>query len=369
MTPQLWKGGVIQRLVEVAKSEYRSALEILFINHRNIPRLSVFPGKDAFGLIELNGPIKEELEEVNKLITLAKSTFSMRIGPIFSEYFAPLIDLAEQLKLLTDELKPEIIPDIVNSLRKYPAEQPVSLFKKDTVEYYTAILLESLIIQWRKQPDALRDTQTIKSLQQIKDLMTPQLQVGMCAKCGNFELLMGSHPLRRKLNCPKCSHLQICARVYLFNEQFSELKKDDKDLAYFIYNYMQSLGVQAELFKMFPPDVELDVYLKDSNTDIECTILLREKLAIDKGDAKSIAGDLSKTKIEKRLDLFHKIGIKRVIFFTNLLKDDSERLEKEIQERLKAKNIRFEIRVVPRTLEDFFNALDEEVKIALKGRP
>jgi len=351
-------------LVDAAKSELVPALEVLFVNRRNTPKFVVFPQKEIFGLIELECCAKD-LQDSHELITLARSTFSGRIETPLPDYFGLPVNFRKELGLLGVELTPQRLPEIARMIREFEIKQPPTLFEKSTLDFYIALLLDSLLQMWRSQSDVFRDKKVIKSLQDL-GLIEPRLQLSLCTRCHNFELLMGSQHLGVS-KCLKCNKKRICVRIHVFREDLSELKKEDRDLPCFIFNYLKRFGARVSLFDWIGPDLEADIYLPDSDTNIESTTTLWEKLAIDDEDVKRIAGNLAKRKIEDKLDVLRAKGIKRVLFASNLSVDDSARLEKQITERLKAKDIEIKVNIVPRDLKCFISKLDEEIDMASKG--
>jgi len=354
----------IQRLVNAANSKLAPALEILFVNRRNTPKFRVFPQKEILGLIELEGSTKD-IQEAQRFITLAKSTFSAGIDIPLLDYFGTLINFREGLGLIGDELTPKILPDLAKRIREFELEQLPTLFDKSTIDFYIALLLDRLIQMWPTQSEAYRKKEVVKCLQDL-GLIEPRLQLSFCTRCLNFEMLIGSQHLGSS-KCLKCNRKRICVKVHVFREDIYELKKEDKDLACFVFSYLKRFGVQTRISDWLGPDLEADVYVLNSDTDIECTKTLRESLAIDEEDVKRFAGDLVKKKIENKLNALQSKGIKRVLFITNLSVDDSARLERQITERLKAKDVELKVDVVPRDLKRFIAKLDEEIEIALKG--
>lgn len=356
----LTRDEVIQLFINVAKSELKSFLKILFINHRLLPTFKIIPRKELLGLVEICG----QVSEAKKFIGLAKGKFSMRLSPEVLQTLSLPTSLIEQLTTIRDKLKPEIMPELIESFMRSQLSGPIPLMEKTLVECVGAFLLEHLITLWDKQPDDIKDNRMIEYLNQ-QELILSSLQVSVCPKCGSFELIIGSYPLSDS-PCFKCNVKRICARVYAFDENFSRLKISEEDLPLFICKYLDIMSasiIKAEPFKWFTPDTEVDVYVKESMIGVECKSFIRE-LTISEEDVKSKAGELV-----KKLERYYNVGIKKVIIVTSLSEHDSNRLHDYISKGVKSRNIHFEgIKVVPGIVNRLLNTLDDEVKELLKGQ-
>jgi hypothetical protein len=352
---------ILQRLVDAAKSEFKQALNILFINHQLIPAFTIFPGKKILGLVQVYGREDEAL----KSISLAKSKFSVRMVPMLLKDFSSVKSLFNQLENELSKLRPEIVPELVNRLISSQITEPIPLVSKNIVEGFIAFLLEYfLTILWPKQSKSIKDTQQMIEFFVQQELMHPWLQVCVCTQCNGFELIIGSHPYNESL-CPKCHIQRLRVHVYLFDEQFSRLKMNDEDLPLFISKYirvMSASSVEAEPFKWLKPDTEVDVHVKDTEAGIECKTFVRE-LTISQEDVKSKTGELI-----QKLERYYKVSIRRVIVATSLPEHDSERLEDSLRQGLENKKIFFEsIKVAPGIIDRLLQLLDGEIKEALRS--
>jgi len=354
----LTRDEVIQRFIDVAKSELKSFLKILFINHRLLPTFKIISGKELLGLVELHN----QALEAKKFISLAKGKFSMRVPPELLRALSLPTSLIEQLATIREKLRPEIMPELIESFMRTQLSGPILLMEKTFIDCIGAFLLEHLITLWDKQPDDVKDNRMIEYLNR-QELILPSLQVDICPKCGSFGLTIGSYTLSNS-SCSKCNVKCTYARVYTFDENFSQLKMSEEDLPLFICKYLNIMSasvIKPVPFKWFTPDTEVDVYVKDGMIGVECKSFIRE-LTISEEDVKSRVGELV-----KKLKRYNNIGIKRVIIVTSLSEHDSNRLRDYINREVESKNIHFEvIKVVPGIVDKLLNTLDDEVKELLK---
>ena len=351
--------GVFQQLVEIAKSKLKDGLNILFVNHQLLPVFTVFPAKSVLGLIDVRG----EVEKAEESISVAKSKLSLRVLPTLLKDLSPINSWLKQLENFKAELKPDVLPELINRLITSQLTGPITFVEKPLLEGFTAFLFENLISLWRKQCKDIKDVELlIKHLSQ-QGLIQPWLQVNVCTKCHGFEIIYGSNPLSDMV-CSKCNVQSMYARVYLFNEYFNQHKMRDEDLPRFICRYLRTIlppSIKVESFKWFGSDTEVDVSIKDV-IGVECKTFVRE-LPIGEEYMKGKTG-----KLVEKLKRYRKAGIKRVIVVTSLPKDDSILLEDDLMKRLENEKITFEsLNVISGIIDALLQVLDNEVKELPKG--
>jgi hypothetical protein len=352
---------LLRQLVGIAKSEFRQALNILFVNHRLLPSIKLLPtNRESLAIIKVNGSTEEAAKEAAKWISSAKNKFAMSLPQTLRQP-EPITSTLKQLEAQLGKSPPEeIIPELVNRLMKSQLSEPIPLVEKIVLEGCIALLLEYyLVVLWPKQKRSIEDLQTISDSLTQQGLLQPWLQVSVCTKCGNFELIIGSHPTRESA-CPRCNTQPLRVQLNIFDERLSELKmSNDSDLPSFISKYLETMSpsCKAEPSKFFTPDTEVDVYVKHRNIGIECKTFLRE-LAISEEDVKNRTGEL----IEK-LERYWKVGIKKTFTVTSLQGPDAKRLEDNMRKKAQEKKMSMEIRVIPGNIDELINVLDNEILV------
>jgi len=105
------------------------------------------------------------------------------------------------------------------------------------MEYIAALMLESMIDQWRKLLSILRDEALLDALRKL-DLIHPYLQVSACPRRANFGIIVSSYACWTPC-CPKCNAEPTSPSVFLLDETLSRLKQDrDKDLPAFAAQFL-----------------------------------------------------------------------------------------------------------------------------------
>jgi len=349
---------VFRQLVQIAKSKFKECLSILFVNHQLLPVFTIFPTKSVLGLIDIRG----QVEKAEESISLAKSKFSLQVIPTIKD-LSSIDSWMKQLEIFKSQLKPAILPELINRLVTHQLAKPLSLVEKTLVEGFIAFLFENFINLWRKQCKDISDVQLLIERLSQQGLVQSCLQVSVCTRCHGFELICGSHPLSDS-PCPKCNAQRTYARVYLFDEQFNQCKMRDEDLPRFISRYIEDMSgssIEAVPFKWFGPDTEVDVSIEDV-IGIECKTFLRE-LPIGEEDLKSKTG-----KLTKKLQKYYNAKIKHVLVISSLLEYDTRLLETDLLRKLKDAKIMFEsIKVIPGAVDSLLQALDSRIRELLRG--
>jgi len=104
-----------------------------------------------------------------------------------------------------------------------------------------------------------------------------------------------------------------------------------------------------ETHREMPPDVELDVYL-------------REELELSEEDVKSRAGEFF-ADIKKKHE---KSGVDRFLIITNLPCGDSAKLRDNLVTRLKADCLNIDCQMIPGGIGKMLQSFDDEIARALK---
>jgi len=345
---------IAQQLVEMSLSQCRSILQILFVNPRLLPRFTVLPGKQVLGLVELTGC----LEKAREIISLKKSIFSLRAIPSISRDLNGVSDFIRQVLTQLDSIHPETLQELIPRLVTSQLSEPIPLIETATLEGVIAFLFENFANIYDKQSMGLKDTSvTIKYLHNL-GLIKPWLQASICPHCFGLELVVGSHPLNNS-PCSKCNLPRIHARIYLFEDQFSQMKMKEEDLPLFISKYLQvrSAGsINSTPFKWFNADTEIDVYVPKNCCGVECKTFLRS-LTFGNDDLQQ-----KTSKLVGKIGRYCEVGLKNIIVVSSLNEADSAHLEQNLVKRLKKTDISFEsLTVVPGTIDSLLNALDNRI--------
>jgi len=267
----------IERLLAASKSTSNVALNILLVNVHKLLSFDVFGGQEGLGIVRVKGP----KAQINEYVSLAKSRFEMVEAAPFFETLPSYLEQLDSLKTLTTGVTPQQIRDLWLELFDFKTHASVSVLQPRLVEFISAAMLEALVSQSHSLPFCLQQPVVLDALQRLH-LIHPYLEVALCSRCGHFSLLFGTFPIGGD-KCSQCNNELMCAGIFLLDSTLCELKKDNnKDLALFIFKFLNNVSagqILAEPSKRFPPDTEIDVYLGQSKTAIECRLYLNPEIS------------------------------------------------------------------------------------------
>lgn len=343
----------IERLLAASKSTSNVALNILLVNVHKLLRFDVFGGQERLGIVRVKGP-KAQIEE---RISLAKSRFEMIEAAPFFELLPSYLEQLDSLKTLTTGITPQQIRKLCLELFDFKAHAYVSLLQPKLIEFISAVMLEALIDQSHSLPFCLQQPSVLDALQRLR-LIHPYLEVALCSRCGQFSLLFGTFPIGGD-KCSQCSSELTCAGVFLVDSTLCELKKDNnRDLALFISKFLNSASagqILTEPSKCFPPDTEIDVYLGQSKTAIECRLYLNPEINRSEQEIRSRAGELKK-EIKSKCD---NSGAQQFYYVTNLPESECASLEQEIRKQLAEDGSSISATVLPGDVDIILRRLQE----------
>lgn len=188
------------------------------------------------------------------------------------------------------------------------------------------------------------------------DIAEPLLQVSFCPKCKNYRFTICEYPMPQAC-CPNCKEEWLDVTAFILKDPYQDLKQQNRDLPIFISGYLKNKATYSistyPLVPLKQKEGEIDVYIKESETGIECKCF-QDPRVITEGKLSSEAGN-----IKKQVEQYFKIGLKRVILVTNLSEPDSERLHKILKERYSQ-----EVKVLPGEIDQLLKALTELAKEA-----
>jgi len=203
------------------------------------------------------------------------------------------------------------------------------------------------------------------------DVIEPILQVSICPKCTNYQLTLSTCPTI-KTTCPKCGENWTTQTIYMFKGQLGKIKAENQDLPLFISSYLKQKTSFSTIFgeiRIYPnaqtetkatpnkETVEIDVYIPDFQTGIECKAYTNPTTPMTKDRLNGMTGDI----IENHVKKYSKIGIDKIFVVANLPENQAQKLENALKAAAaESLGIKLEtIKVVPGNVETLLQSLDD----------
>lgn len=346
----------ISRLVFCSKiKSYEDALQILFVNSQKIPKLKSGFWEDRYFLIDVSGDNQDRRRTMETAIQEWTDT------------------LEEYGKEIARKMKEEGIggkQEILNSplgkvdltfedLSNYPWLQTPTQ-KKGII----STVLKKSLIEYARESELLKMLMKKKNLIGIlsdKDMsiIEPWAQIGICNVCKTYELISttkGSRPKR----CPHCKRKNLTTTIYGFDEEFQKHFIHNKVLPIFCVTYINSRAKKniAKPLKLKDEQGkdkgDIDVYIKATNTGIECKLSLEH-------DPAPTQFDNHYDEILKDLKNYIDYGVKNLIVITNIEEHRAAVLKKKLLEGL---NLDSEttLRIIHRSVPLLLETLSKEAE-------
>ena len=349
----------IERLVFCSKIEtYKNALEILFVNSQKIPKLKAGFWREYYFLIDVSGDNVDDRRSMESGIAQWKKVleeYKNESGHIDEE------EVKEKAKEFVDSSFGKV--DLTfEELSRYPWLQ-LPIQKKGIV----SILMKKSLFEYERESKLLKRLMSETSFLDLlsdKDLhlVEPWAQIGICHVCKIYEHISTTHGLRAK-KCPQCQQQNLTATIYGFDEEFQKHFISNKALPIFCASYINDLTGKkvAKPQKINDDDGkncgDIDVYIQDTKTGIECKLSLEHEPSDSQFDNhyKEIYNDLKK---------YIQYGVKNLVVITNIEEHRAEILKKKLEDELNL-NSEISLKVIHRSvilLLDYLSHEAERVK-------
>jgi hypothetical protein len=322
--------------------------------------------------------IDEDPDEVGETMELLEAKFTTAISPLVSSGAK------------------KFVPKILDNLRKGISESKISIDNETAVQSFiigqvTQILespdnpLNRLLVQgafrfgevvaagvfdllaklWRGHIQSTLEEidyeDMVEGLRKL-GLIESRLQVSICPSCANYELVV-SRFLGEPDECSKCGEAWTTARLYTFVPAYEKVKLSNSDLPLFISAYLRHKV--SQLAPLGTLDVrpnavlswkglhyEVDVYLPQFDTGIECKIFENSFAPMTAARLGSIQGPLT-----KQIKNYTSVGIRKIGVVTNLPTDANEKLKSAATKTLQSGSAVVEM--IPGNVEELVKWLDE----------
>jgi len=378
----------IKPLLDAANTEnWKDALNILYYNGSVL----VFSEEMRIPcLVSLKGPVDDLSQAIDLLFGRAKTNIAPLVVAI-ARFFIPKVFVmmrkTEKELSSTGEMKEEtavamfitgLIPELEKSqdvLTKAFVEGAftlseviaASVFKK--LEEFRAPHIHCAL-------DEEKYEKMVEKLWKL-GLIRPRLQVNLCPECTNYELKLLNYPSLDNV-CPSCGTEWVRGILYTFEKTFDKIKSENLDLPLFISSYVRHrVSIQAPLsdLQIYPSAVmrisendlekplEVDVYLPQFKSGIECKVYEDALAPMTKNRVGSIVGQL----LEKAKK-YSMVGISNVYFVTNLSKGSTEEIMSALQKAMSEEGLKLsDLRIIDGNMESLLKWLDQTASIIAEG--
>jgi hypothetical protein len=175
------------------------------------------------------------------------------------------------------------------------------------------------------------------------DVVEPKIRVSICPSCMNNELVISKYPSTNDI-CERCGNVWSSCILYLFDEQFGEIKSANNDLPLFISTYLKhqidlnAFGEKVDIFpnavlKVKEKEMEIDVYIPKYKIGIECKNYLTSSMPDTPTRIQSLAGQFRAQIMNYQL-----AGIEQIFIVANLPMKTFERVNQRLSEEFNDSN-------------------------------
>ena len=359
-------------LVEASTTEsWKAVLSILYLNGSVLCMSDEVP-------IPVVVSIDGDPDEVWETIELLEAKFTTAISPLISagaKKFVPgilqdlKVGIADSKITIDDEaaIQAFIIGHFTQILesRDNPLNRLLVQGAFRFGEVVAASVFDMLARLWRGLVQSTLEEvdyeELIEGLRKL-GLIESKLQVSICSNCANYQLVVSKF-LGESEECPKCGESWTTARLYTFVPTYEKVKLGNKDLSLFISSYLRYKV--SELAPLATLDVrpnatlsskgvrvEVDVYLPQFNTGIECKVFENPFAPMTTARLGSIQGPLV-----KQIRNYTSVGIKKIGIATNLPPEAIEKLKTALTRDVRRGSVAFEM--VPGDVDDLIRWLDQ----------
>lgn len=327
---------VIEPLIAALKTEkFSNACRILFINGDTLKLSTLL---EQIGLVTIQGPSEANSDGADLIIGQAKlqlvnvgKEVMPRMLNVFGEpMISASVEVAsieseeERQSMLTmrimEKAKSDDFKDFYEQMFRYAggAIKPLS-------ELMIGGLYKFLLERHKDQNQTVSQFNDVVASLRRLNLATPFLSLALCPSCNNYEFTF-SRSVKTKTDCPKCGSVWTIINVHELIPEFASLKMKNNDLAVFISAYLKSklpypvqVYPNAE-FKTRTGKIEIDVYIPDLQTGIECKNYINNMVVTDS----TISSEIGK--LRAQIENYLSVGIKKVVVVTNFSADITNKL-------------------------------------------
>ncbi len=348
------------------------ACKILFVNSDT---LTLSAELEYVGIVELQGLEEGNIDGADFVISESLIQLSMILQKViprlFEKFKDTIISAQASIATIQDEKEQQAIiaAKIVEKVKS--EEETEQFFKSITphiggaIKPFAEVLVGNLYkffyARYESQRQVIPEFQDVVASLKRLGLLSPFLSIALCPSCNNYEFVF-SRSARFSPNCPKCGSSWPVLTVNEFTQTFAALKTKNADLPVFISFYLKSKStlpveiVPNAEFNLGTGKVEVDVYIPDITTGIECKCYTNN-VAVADSTIKSEAG-----RIKKQIGNYLALGLTRVVVITNYDDADTDKLAHYLNERLKRVKGLKELKIVSSDMTTFAKFLDEEAK-------
>ena len=361
--------GIEALLAALKVDKIADACRILFING---DKLSLSAQLEQIGLVNIIGPSEGNIEGADLIAAQAKlqlNSIGKQVMPRMMNDFSESIVAAsvEIASIQNEEERQSIMTAKI--MEKAKGDGSKEFFKQITPyiggaikplsEFMVGGLYKFLYDKYRDQSQMIpRFSDVVASLRRL-GLASPFLSLALCPSCNNYEFIF-SRSARSTTTCPKCGFTWPILIVHELTPEFAALKRNNNDLPVFISAYLKSklpypvsVSPNAE-FNMKTGKIEVDVFIPDTRTGIECKNYINNITVADSTINTEVG------KVCKQIGNYLSIGLKRVIVVTNFAEADANKFRVALKNQTAGIKGLEELYVLGSDINAFSQFLDKE---------
>lgn len=345
------------------------ACRILFISGDTLALSSPL---GQIGMVGVEGDGGRNVEGADLLVSESEIELA-RIGknvipPIIQRFSDTIASASVDVTTIeNDEQRQSIVTARI--MERARSEDSIQLFRqlapylgggiKPVSEILVGLLYKFLYGKYEDQRQRIPWSEEMIATMGRLGLTAPFLGIALCSSCNNYELAF-SRSVRVMPNCPKCGSPWRVLVLNEFTQDFASLKVRNADLPVFVSAYLKSklpVPVQVYADAEFVVDgerVEVDVYIPDTATGVECKCY-SNCIAVPDSTISSEAG-----KTKKQIENYLRLGLTRIVVVTNYNERDTNKLRISLKERLRNLKGMTELVVLGNDLDAFVRFLDQE---------
>lgn len=303
---------ILRSFVDASNTQYyKDALDLLFLNGS---AFEVVENSGVCALISLRGSEKNVDKSIDLIEGKSKTNLAKFLNEVFKAFLPGLILAFRQTGISSNEGQgeKEIQTKIMTAFVTTMPELQKKMKELTGLFVNGAFLFSELVqvsiykgfneIRSFHLRTGINSDNYEKMIDHLKklDVIEPKIRVSICPSCMNNELVISNYPSTNDI-CPRCGNVWSSCILYLFGEQFGEIKSMNNDLPLFISTYLKhqmDLNVFGEKVQIFPnavlrvkeKEVEIDVYIPKYKIGIECKNYLTSSMPDTPTRIQSLAG-------------------------------------------------------------------------------
>lgn len=361
--------GIEPLLAALKVEKIADACRVLFVNGDT---LSLSAPLEQIGLVNILGSSEGNTEGAELIVAQAKlqlNNIGKQVMPrMINDFSESIVSASVEIASIQSEEERQSIMT-AKIMEKAKGEGSKEFFKQMTPyiggaikplsEFMVGGLYKFLYDKYRDQSQMIpRFSDVVTSLRRL-GLASPFLSLALCPSCNNYEFIF-SRSARSTPTCPKCGFNWPIIIVHELTPEFAALKRNNNDLPVFISAYLKSklpypvsVSPNAE-FNMKTGKVEVDVFIPDTRTGIECKSYINN-IAVTDSTINAEVG-----KIRKQIDNYLSLGLKRIVIVTNFAETDANKFRVTLQNQTVGIKGLEELYVLGSDINAFSQFLDKE---------